>query len=251
MFPLRDVNPTMHRSIATFVIIVLNAAAWIFVQGLGSDPALARSVCQWGAIPGELLGTADPGTRIRLSQTTTCIIDQAANWFTPISSMFLHGGWLHIIMNMWFLAVFGDNVEDSMGRIRFVIFYLLCGLAAFGAQAAMNPDSVVPMVGASGAIGGVMGAYIVLYPRTPIDMLVFLGFWITRVRVPAFMMLGYWFLLQLLSAIPTFGQEDGGGVAFFAHIGGFLAGVALIFVFRRKARMDEHRHLIEEQFGQY
>ncbi|MFP4417849.1 MAG: rhomboid family intramembrane serine protease [Chitinivibrionales bacterium] len=251
MFPLRDVNPTMHRSVVTFMLIGLNAAAWVFVQGLGSDPALARSVCQWGAIPGELLGTVDAGTRIRLSQTTICVIDQAANWLTPITSMFLHGGWLHIIMNMWFLAVFGDNVEDSMGKIRFVIFYLICGLAAFAAQAAINPDSAIPMVGASGAIGGVMGAYIVLYPKTPIDMLVFLGFWITRIRVPAFLMLGYWFLLQLLSAIPAFGAEDGGGVAFFAHIGGFVAGVLLIFVFRRNDWVAEHRRVVNEMFGRF
>jgi membrane associated rhomboid family serine protease len=245
MFPLRDENPTLHTSVATFLIIGLNAAAWIFLQGLGTQPALVRSVCEWGLIPGELLGTVAAGTQVRLSERYACAIDAEGNWLTLFSSMFLHGGWFHIIGNMWFLAVFGDNVEDSMGRIRFVIFYLLCGLAAIGAQVLINPSSPVPMVGASGAIGGVLGAYAVLYPRTPVDMLLFLGFWITRIRIPAFVMLGYWFAIQLISATSSVAGR-GGGVAFAAHVGGFIAGVVLIFLFRKKQLVDEHRHLIEE-----
>jgi membrane associated rhomboid family serine protease len=218
-----------------------------FFKDWEAIPLLRKAYVSGGAIPGELLGTVDPGTRVRLSQTTVCIIDKQANWLTPISSMFLHGGWLHIIMNMWFLAVFGDNVEDSMGKIRFVFFYLLCGLAAFGTQALLNPDSSIPMVGASGAIGGVMGAYIVLFPRSPIDMLIFLGFWITTFRVPAFVMLGYWFFLQIISAVSTIGRPDGGGVAFFAHVGGFLAGVLLIFLFRRKEWVKLQRQALLRQ----
>jgi membrane associated rhomboid family serine protease len=150
----------------------------------------------------------------------------------------MHGGWFHIIGNMWFLAIFGDNVEDSMGSIRFVFFYLLCGLAAAAAQMGLSPQSAVPMVGASGAIGGVMGAYVVLYPRAPIHMLVFLGFFITRIVVPAYFMLGYWFLLQLLGILPALGS-NGGGVAVGAHVGGFLAGVILIFLVRRMDRVRE------------
>ncbi len=120
------------------------------------------------------------------------------HWYPPLTSMFLHGGWLHLIGNMWFLWLFGNNVEDSMGRVRYLAFYLLCGLAAAATQTFMNPSSIVPMVGASGAIGGVMGAYVILYPRVRVHMLVFLFIFITRIVVPAYLMLGYWFLLQLL-----------------------------------------------------
>ena len=145
--------------------------------------------------------------------------------------MFLHGGWLHLIMNMWFLWVFGNNVEDSMGRVRFVVFYLATGLAAASTQALLNPESAIPMVGASGAISGVMGAYIILYPRVKVHMIVFLGIFITRIAVPAFLMLGYWFLLQVVGGLPTIARESG-GVAFWAHTGGFVAGMLLIFLFR-------------------
>jgi membrane associated rhomboid family serine protease len=146
--------------------------------------------------------------------------------------MFLHGGWLHLIGNMWFLWVFGNNVEDSMGHVRFVLFYIVCGLAAAAAQIVATPRSVLPMVGASGAISGVMGAYIVLYPRVKVHMLIFLGIFITTVAVPAWMMLGYWFLLQILGGLPMLSSEPGGGTAFWAHAGGFVAGMALIWLFR-------------------
>jgi membrane associated rhomboid family serine protease len=143
---------------------------------------------------------------------------------------------------MWFLWVFGNNVEDSMGHVRYLMFYLLCGLAAAAAQTIVNPSSAIPMVGASGAIGGVMGAYVVLYPRVRVHMIVFLGFFITRIAVPAFLMLGYWFLLQILTGLPALG-EDRGGVAVWAHAGGFLAGAALIFVFRDAELVAKHRAL--------
>jgi membrane associated rhomboid family serine protease len=150
---------------------------------------------------------------------------------TLISHMFMHGGWMHIIGNMWFLWIFGNNVEDSMGHIRFFIFYLLCGFAAAGAQIFSDPQSIIPMVGASGAIGGVMGAYILLYPRVTVHMLIFFGFYITTIAIPAVWMLGYWFLIQVLGCIVSIGAS-GGGVAFWAHIGGFVAGVILILFFR-------------------
>jgi rhomboid family protein len=239
VFPLRDDNPTLTTSAATFAIIGLNVAAWVFVQGLGSDPALVRSVCELGAIPGELLGTVPPGHEVALDPTHVCVIGEPS-WYTLISSMFMHGGWFHIIGNLWFLYVFGDNVEDAMGSVRFAIFYLACGVAAAVAQIVSNPQSAIPMVGASGAIGGVMGAYAVLYPRAPVHMLVVLGFFVTRVSVPAFLMLGYWFLLQLLGGLPSL-QETAGGVAFWAHVGGFLAGVVLVAAFRIPARVEAHR----------
>jgi membrane associated rhomboid family serine protease len=240
MFPIRDDNPTLHASVVTFLIIAVNAVVWVFIQGAGFNPALAKSLCLYGLVPGELLGTLPPGTEIPLGQHLSCVVEGAASWHTLITSMFLHGGWLHIIGNMWFLAVFGDNVEDSMGSFRFVIFYLVCGLAAAAAQIGLNPQSAVPMVGASGAISGIMGAYVVLYPRAPVHMLVFLGFFITRIIVPAYFMIGYWFLLQLLGILPSLGSP-GGGVAVGAHVGGFLAGTILIFLFRRKDRVMEKR----------
>jgi membrane associated rhomboid family serine protease len=161
--------------------------------------------------------------------------------------MFLHGGWLHIIGNLWFLAVFGDNVEDAMGRIRFVFFYLLCGLGAAGAQILSDPSSQIPMVGASGAIGGVLGAYAFLFPRARVQTLIFLGFFIQRITVPAYFMLGYWFLLQFLGAIPSMGGH-GGGVAFWAHIGGFVTGAVLMFLFRNPERVRRHRQMVNQRF---
>lgn len=250
MFPIRDDNPTLYTSVATFAIIGLNAASWIFLQGLGTEPSLSRSVCELGAIPGELLGRVPAGTLVPLSPTASCQIGGDPNWLTPLTSMFMHGGWFHIIGNLWFLAVFGDNIEDSMGRLRFVVFYLLCGFAAFAAQALANPDSAIPMVGASGAIGGVMGAYAVQYPRARVHLLVVLGFYVTRIVVPAVFMLGWWFLLQLLGGLPALGQE-GGGVAFWAHVGGFSAGVVLIFPFRSPSRVAAQRRILARHRGRW
>jgi membrane associated rhomboid family serine protease len=153
--------------------------------------------------------------------------------------MFMHGGWFHILGNMWFLWVFGDNVEDAMGPVRYVIFYLLCGLAAAAAQVATDPASTIPMVGASGAIGGVMGGYARLYPRARIETLVPLGFYFTTFAVPAYVMLGYWFLIQILGGIPALAGA-GGGVAFWAHVGGFAAGVILVGPFRRRDLLVAH-----------
>lgn len=240
MFPLRDDNPTVHASAATFGILGLNVAVWVLVQGLGTDPALASSICQFGAIPGELLQTLPGGTRIPLTQTIGCIVDSPPNYLSLLTWMFLHGGWFHIASNLWFLYVFGDNVEDSMGAARFVLFYLLCGLAAVFAQMLTSPESGVPIVGASGAIGGVMGAYAVLYPRVRVHMLVFLGFYIDRIVVPAWVMLGYWLLIQLVGAIPAIGGGEA-GVAFWAHVGGFVAGLVLIYPFRSARRVEAHR----------
>ena len=240
MFPYKDENPTFHPTIVTWLLVGLNVVVWVFVQGMGSEPMLTRSVCELGLIPGELLGRVDVGTEIQLGPAASCQLG-APNPVTPLTSMFLHGGWFHLLGNMMFLWVFGDNVEDSMGHGRFVVFYLLSGLAAAGAQMAINPGSPIPMVGASGAIGGVMGAYVVLYPKARIRVLVFFGLIFTIV-VPAYLMLGYWFLLQLLGGLPTLGQESsGGGVAVWAHIGGFVAGALTINLFKDPARVDKHR----------
>ena len=148
---------------------------------------------------------------------------------------------MHLLGNMWFLWIFGNNVEDSMGRGRFLAFYLLCGLAAALLQVSITPDSVVPMVGASGAISGVMGGYVVLYPFVRVYVLVFLGFFLTSIALPAWTMVGYWVFLQIVSGLAALGGTDLGGVAFWAHVGGFFAGVALIRLFARGDYVSAHR----------
>jgi membrane associated rhomboid family serine protease len=233
MFPYKDDNPTLATPIVTLVLIAANLLAWAFVQGMGMEPSLSASVCEFGMIAGEVLGRLPEGTPIPVGGAVPCLTGSTTAWLTPVTSMFLHGGWLHLLGNMWFLWVFGNNVEDAMGKARFLLFYLLSGALAAGTQAFVNPASAIPMVGASGAISGVMGAYIVLYPRVHVHMLVFLGIFITRIRVPAVFMLGYWFLLQLLGGIPALAAESG-GVAFWAHAGGFVAGLLLVFPFRSR-----------------
>jgi membrane associated rhomboid family serine protease len=238
MFPYRDDNPTLASPIATLLLIGANVVFWVVVQGMGAEPNLSRSVCELGLIPGEFLGRLPDGFTLPMSRSTVCVITGDRSWFTPLSSMFLHGGWFHLIGNMWFLWVFGNNVEDSMGHTRYLLFYILCGLAAAAAQTLVNPSSAIPMVGASGAISGVMGAYVVLYPKVRVHMLVILGIFITRIVVPAYLMLGYWFLLQLVGGGLS-GEE--GGVAFWAHAGGFVAGAALIAIFRDPELVARHR----------
>jgi membrane associated rhomboid family serine protease len=239
MFPIRDDNPHFLTPVVTYAIIALNAASWLLLQGLGAPEPLMGSVCNLGLIPAEVLGRAAPGTSFELGPGMACVLGGPA-WYTMLSSMFLHGGWMHLIGNMWFLWVFGNNVEDSMGHLRFVCFYLLCGLAASALQLAFEPDSPVPMVGASGAIGGVMGAYVVLYPRVRVHMLFWFGFYVTTIAVPAAFMLGYWFLIQLIGGAARLGAAPGGGTAFWAHVGGFAAGAALIFVFRDRQLLARH-----------
>lgn len=243
MFPLRDDNPTLHLSFATYLILGINVAAWVFIQGMGMQPALIQSVWTWGLIPGELLGFVDDGQRVQLGPGVVAVLDGVPNPATLITSMFMHGGWMHLIGNMWFLYVFGDNVEDVMGSVRFVIFYLLCGLAAAIAQIVLGgATSVIPMVGASGAIGGVMGAYMMFFPSARVHLLVFLGFFITRIAVPAVLMLGYWFFLQFLSGSTS--GASGGGVAFWAHVGGFVAGFLMARPFSSRKRLQERRVLL-------
>jgi membrane associated rhomboid family serine protease len=238
MLPLRDDNPTLRTPIVTWAIIAANLAAWILVQGAGSEPNLGASVCGFGLIPGELLHHIAVGTKVPVGDGLTCRIGEA-NWLTPLTSMFMHGGWGHVLGNMWFLHIFGNNVEDSMGRGRYLAFYLLVGLAAAFAQVAVEPGSALPMVGASGAISGVMGAYVVLYPRVAVQV------WfppVFRFVLPAWAMLGVWFLLDnVLPASMLLGIDRHGGTAFWAHIGGFLAGIALVLPFRDPDLVAEHR----------
>jgi rhomboid family protein len=240
MFPYRDDNPTLATPIVTLLLIGVNVVIWVVIQGMGAEPNLSRSVCELGLIPGEFLGKLPEGFSLPMSPSTVCVITGERSWFTPLTSMFLHGGWFHLIGNMWFLWVFGNNVEDSMGHVRYLGFYILCGLAAAMTQTLVTPASAVPMVGASGAISGVMGAYIILYPRVRVHMLVVLVVFITRIVVPAYLMLGYWFLLQLIGGGLAAGE---GGVAFWAHAGGFVAGAVLIYLFRDPELVEKHRAL--------
>jgi membrane associated rhomboid family serine protease len=247
VIPIRDENPTLRTPVVTIALIVATSLVWILVQGAGFSARLPQSICELGLIPGELTGSASERA-IELGPQTQCVLSAEPHWYTLLTSMFMHGSWFHLIGNMWFLWIFGNNVEDSMGRGRFVLFYLLSGSCAAAAQILTDPSSPIPMVGASGAIGGVMGAYVVLYPRVAVDLLVFLGFFVTTVRVPAFLMLGYWFVLQLLGGLPQLGGGQG-GVAFWAHVGGFVAGAGLVFLFRNRDLVARHREALETVGG--
>ncbi len=219
MIPLRDINPTERFAIVTFILILLNIIVFVYELMLGSvaGEAFANT---FALVPANLFA-AVPGT----AQT----IPVVATLFT---SMFLHGGLPHLAGNMLYLWIFGNNVEDSMGRIRFIIFYLLCGLIAAYAHALANRHSMIPMLGASGAISGVLGAYLILYPRARVVTLVFFGFYIRTVEIYAMVVLGFWFVLQFLNAMMASGSR--GGVAWYAHVAGFVAGMFLIGLFKRK-----------------
>jgi len=241
MIPIHDENPTLRTPVVTIALLVCIVGVWIVVQGAGIDPQLlAATTCNWGLVPGEITRLATVGEGVAIGHGLACIVDDdPRNALTPLTSMFLHGGWGHLLGNALFLWVFGNNVEDSMGRVRFLVFYVLCGLVASAAQILVDPSSIVPMVGASGAISGVLGGYIVLYPRVRVHLLVFLLILVTVVTVPAWLMLGYWFVLQVLSGYVDDGS--GGGVAFWAHVGGFVAGVATIRLFARRDLIEQHR----------
>ncbi|HSE94769.1 MAG TPA: rhomboid family intramembrane serine protease [Methylomirabilota bacterium] len=240
MIPYRDENETQRTAYVTILLIGLNVLAWLVVQGAGAALPLARSVCNLGLIPGELTGALKPGTAFPIGEGLVCLTDPGPQVSHLVTSMFLHGSWMHLLGNMWFLWIFGNNVEDSMGRPRFVTFYLLCGLAAAMLQVVFNPDSKIPMVGASGAISGVMGGYLVLYPRVRVFAMVPIGFMLTSVALPAWTMLVYWLVLQVLGGVTAVGSETG-GVAFWAHVGGFVAGLALIKPFARSDYVDAHK----------
>jgi membrane associated rhomboid family serine protease len=251
VFPYHDENETQRTPYVTMVLIALSVLAWLLVQGAGEALSLARSVCQLGLIPGELTASLAPGTPFSMGERLVCLTDPGRQIPNVITSMFLHGSWMHLLGNMWFLWLFGNNIEDSMTRPRFVAFYLLSGLGAALAQVAANPASEVPMVGASGAISGVMGAYLVLFPRVRVFTMVPLGFFITSMALPAWAMLIYWAFLQFAGGITSIFAEQTGGVAFWAHLGGFIAGVVLIKIFERRDRIAAHtsRHWRPQRVG--
>lgn len=235
MFPISDDNPAELPPLVTVGIILANVAVWILYQGAGlSAEAMEASVCGLGAIPAEITGS------IASWEGSPCR-PGGGNFAGLFTSMFLHGGWGHLLGNMWFLWIFGNNVEDSMGHLRFLLFYTLCGLAAAGAHVFADPSSTLPMVGASGAISAILGAYLLLYPRAKVKTVIFIIIFFTVLELPAFLYLGYWFLLQLFGVL---GPSMGGGVAFWAHIGGFVAGVVLVLIFRNPRLVQAKRNRV-------
>ena len=241
MFPYHDENETQRTPYVTLTLIALNVLSWLLVQGAGATVPLVRSVCEFGLIPGELTGSVPPGTPFPMGEGLVCLTDPGRQFSNIITSMFLHGSWMHLLGNMWFLWLFGNNIEDAMTRPRYLAFYLLCGLGAALAQVLADPASNVPMVGASGAISGVMGAYLVLFPRVRVFTLVPLGFFLTSIALPAWVMLIYWVALQFLGGVTSIVAEQTGGVAFWAHLGGFLTGVVLIKLFEKPDRLAGHQ----------
>lgn len=232
MIPLGDDLPTRRTAWANYLIMAVSVGAWFLVQGAGLNAdRLAATVCDLGMVPGELTHRALVGLAVPISANLACVVDNnAINYLTPLISIFLHGGWLHLLGNMLFLWVFGDNIEDAMGSGRYIIFYLVCGVAAGLAHIFAQPASPIPTVGASGAISGIMGAYLLLYPTARVR--IFLLFFV--VRVHAWLVLAYWFGLQLLEGMSELGPirpDVSSGVAVWAHVGGFVTGLLLVTAF--------------------
>jgi membrane associated rhomboid family serine protease len=279
LIPLKDNIPTDRFPLVTVAIIAINVFVFLFLQGasLSGEQVDTKTVVEYGAIPHRVTHPGDkcvlvkvngangqeqvfckgdpkypaavqvPGcSNAALGEECRVHLKEPPAFLTLFTSMFMHGGWLHIIFNMLFLWIFGNNVEDSMGRVRYILFYLLGGLAAVGAQVAVDANSEVPTVGASGAIAAVLGGYLILYPRARVLTIVFLFFFFTFIEIPAMVMLGIWVFLQFLPAVGQLANPDvagGGGVAYFAHIGGFVFGMAAIMLFahRKSTRYNQPR----------
>jgi membrane associated rhomboid family serine protease len=277
LIPLKDNIPTARLPLITIALIAINVAVFIWQLAFPTDPRLSaaplslsavdQSSLEYGAIPYRIThpsrdpqcaigaindsreaGVVCQGTvqydqaerrGLRNPSLKPIPLDQAPWWVTLFSSMFMHGGLLHIAFNMLFLWVFGNNIEDSMGRGRFVLFYLLGGLVAAYSQAALHADSTVPLIGASGAVAAVLGGYAVLYPRARVLSLIIIIFFVTLVEIPALALLAVWFLLQFIGPIQDATSGLSGGVAYYAHIGGFLFGLAAIRLFARRARRPD------------
>ena len=212
MFPYKDDNPSSTFPIVTVSIIVLNTVVFMLQMLNGADGK--QIVYAYGAIPYNIV-----------TMQTTQPIHPALTLFT---SMFMHGGIFHIFGNMLYLWIFGNNIEDRLGHFRFILFYLFCGIAAAMSHALLTPSSTVPMIGASGAISGVLGAYLLLFPYARVHTIIFLGFFVQTIRIPALIVIGFWAIIQLLSGLTAQGIQSQGGIAWFAHVGGFVAGLVTI-----------------------
>lgn len=229
MIPIGDDNRARRRTpVVVVALILINVAVFLYelsLQQQGGD-VLGRFIYSWGAVPVELRHLQDYPPTIPYPI-----------WVTAFTSMFIHGGWLHLLGNMLFLWVFGDNVEDNMGHARFAIFYLLSGVGAVALQVLIDTTSAQPMVGASGAISGVLAAYLVLFPKGRVRVLVWLGIFVTIISLPAVIVIGFWIVLQFISGVATVGPDTAqtGGVAYFAHIGGFVTGLVAVFLFGNRS----------------
>lgn len=236
MLPISDDNRGRRtQPIVTWLLIAANILVYVYQFSL-SETAHLRFLNDWAVVPAE--------------------ITAGQAYFTLVTTAFLHGSWFHLGSNMLFLWIFGDNVEDVMGHVKYLVFYLLTAVAASAAQVMVDPDSRVPMVGASGAVSGLLAAYIVLFPHGTIRTLVIFGIFVSMMMIPAWVMIGYWIFLQVISAVgslSTIGDQQG-GVAFFAHVGGFIAGLVLVWFFRDKRRLAaqraaRHGHVPEQRWG--
>jgi membrane associated rhomboid family serine protease len=253
MIPLRDINPTRRFAVVTAAIIAINVV--IFILELSLNP-LARNElsCSAGLIACQVTNSC-PQTIV---PRYACLA--FANSGPPvvldfITTMFLHGGWMHLLGNMLYLWIFGNNIEDILGRVRFILFYLLCGIVASLVQVLVNTDAAVPIIGASGAVAGVLGAYLVLFPNTRIQSLVFVFYFVRLIEIPAIIVLGLWFVLQFFNGLASVGMQQMGGVAYFAHVGGFVAGIILIYLFPKgrrpgppRRRQARQRNVFQEEF---
>lgn len=224
MIPFKDDNPTRLFPFLTIAFIAVNTVIY-FLQ-IFAAPNPVRTAFAYGAIPHFLL--------------TFTTVQPIHPFLTVFTSMFMHGSLLHLISNMLYLWIFGNNIEDRLGHVRFIIFYTLCGLAAAYSHAITSPSSTVPMIGASGAVSGILGAYVLLFPRAKVHTLIFLGFFVQVVRLPAVFVIGFWIVIQFINGMVSKGVASHGGIAWFAHIGGFIAGIAMIRLFMVKRKKGHY-----------
>jgi membrane associated rhomboid family serine protease len=250
VFPLKDNIPTRRAPVLTIAIIVANVLMFFLFQkaqvGLGGGKVDEQNLIDYGVIPYEVTHPGEQcvarGDQLLCGPGGEAEAEAGRSLpptiLTVLTSMFMHGGILHLAGNMLFLWIFGNNIEDSMGRVRFVLFYLLGGVAAIAAQTVIDPDAAIPTIGASGAVAAVLGGYAILYPRARVVTVIFIIIFFTFVELPAILVLGLWFVFQLLPAAQEFGQTAGGGVAYFAHIGGFVFGLLLIKLFANQRNHD-------------
>ena len=255
MIPLGDDLRPARWPMMTYLLLAVTWGVWLLIQQAGLNPqALAATVCDLGMVPGELTHRAPIGYAVPIGPGMACVVDDyPINRLTPLISIFLHGSWSHLIGNSLYLWVFGNNVEDSMGRLRFLVFYLICGFAAAGTHVFFDPASPVPTVGASGAISGALGAYLLLYPRVRVKLLIPIIIipWIVQVR--AWVVLGVWFVWQVMSGLPQLTQlrsEVSGGVAVWAHVGGFVTGMLLVHLFENP-KLVERRTMVSDARGAF
>ncbi|HDH13570.1 MAG TPA: rhomboid family intramembrane serine protease [Nitrospirae bacterium] len=220
MIPFKDDNPTLRFPFITIALIAVNTAIFILQMLSPADPG--KIAFAFGAIPHYLL--------------TFKTVQPVHPVLTVFTSMFMHGGVLHLSTNMLFLWIFGNNIEDKLGYGRFIVFYLLCGFVAAYSHAITNPVSTMPMIGASGAVSGILGAYMLLFPRARVHTLIFLGFFVQVVRLPAVLVIGFWIVIQFINGILSRGTAGHGGVAWFAHIGGFVFGILMIKIFMKRRK---------------